>query len=104
MSRSITVRESDRAQPVPEQKLRIGFIEPHLKTYGGIRRVLELGNQLVELGHEVSYLLPEGAALECSWMECRGAIRPLEESRHLALDALIFNHEPQWLEPAGGRD
>ena len=34
--------------------LSIGFIEPHLEVYGGIRRILEFSNRFVDRGHDVT--------------------------------------------------
>jgi hypothetical protein len=58
-------------------RLRVGFVEPHLGQFGGIRRVVEFGNRLVARGHEVTFFVPDGQALECSWMPCRGRIAPI---------------------------
>ncbi len=79
-------------------KLNIAFVEPHLEAYGGIRRVIELGNQLIEQGHAVTYLLPAGRPLVCDWIACRGEIRHIDGARRDSFDAVIFNHEPQWTE------
>jgi glycosyltransferase involved in cell wall biosynthesis/GT2 family glycosyltransferase len=83
--------------------MRLGFIEPHLRRYGGIRRMLEFANRLVARGHDVSFFLPvDGAsgpaatALRCDWMECGARIRPLHDGFDAPLDVVVFNHEPQW--------
>jgi glycosyltransferase involved in cell wall biosynthesis/GT2 family glycosyltransferase len=76
--------------------LRIGFIEPHLKAVGGIRRILETSNRLVERGHEVSIYLPEDQPLKCDWMKCRARLRHLDAGLEEELDFIVFNHEPQW--------
>jgi glycosyltransferase involved in cell wall biosynthesis/GT2 family glycosyltransferase len=79
--------------------LRIGFIEPHLRRYGGIRRMVELANHLVPRGHEVIFYLPDRERLACEWMPCRGAIRPLSEGFDERLDVVCFNEETQWFVP-----
>jgi hypothetical protein len=76
--------------------MRIAFIEPHLKLFGGIRHVLEIGNELVGLGHEVVLYIPRGQSRECTWMECRPSVRYLGEANDDALDAVIFNNEPDF--------
>lgn len=88
---------------VRERGMQLGFIEPHLRRYGGIRRMLEFANRLVARGHDVSFFLPvdgasgaSGANLRCDWMECGARIRPLHEGFDEALDIVVFNHEPQW--------
>jgi glycosyltransferase involved in cell wall biosynthesis/GT2 family glycosyltransferase len=76
--------------------LRIAFVEPHLRRYGGIRRVVEFGNRLVARGHDVQFLLPDGEPLECGWMQCDVPIATVREGRGEPWDVVIFNHEPQW--------
>lgn len=76
--------------------MRLGFVEPHLKRFGGIRRMVEFANRLEARGHEVSFFLPEDADLRCDWMECTAAIRPIAEGFGTPLDIVLFNHEPQW--------
>jgi GT2 family glycosyltransferase len=77
-------------------RLRVGFVEPHLGQFGGIRRVVEFGNRLVARGHEVTFFVPDGQALECSWMPCTGRIAPISDGLTAPLDVVVFNHEPQW--------
>ena len=80
----------------PRGRLRIGFIEPHLLRYGGIRRVIEFGNRLVARGHEVTYYLPDDQVMSCSWMRCDGNAKPMTTGFDDHLDVLIFNEETQW--------
>ncbi|MCU1354164.1 MAG: glycosyltransferase [Acidimicrobiales bacterium] len=82
--------------PTPSAGLTIGLIEPHLRRYGGIRRMLEFSNRLVDRGHNVVFYLPDDVELSCSWMECRASIKPIREGFDDALDIVCFNHEPQW--------
>jgi glycosyltransferase involved in cell wall biosynthesis len=76
--------------------LRIGFVEPHLRRFGGIRRVVEFGNRLVARGHDVVFLLPDDEPLVCSWMQCDVPIAPLSQGVSEPWDVVVFNHEPQW--------
>lgn len=76
--------------------MRLGFVEPHLRTYGGIRRMLEFANRLVARGHSVCFYLPDGQDLRCTWMPCAAAIKPLRDGFGDPLDVVLFNHEPQW--------
>jgi glycosyltransferase involved in cell wall biosynthesis len=77
-------------------RLSIGFIEPHLEPVGGIRRVLETGNRLVERGHRVSIYLPDERSKTCDWMRCLPRLASISDGTEDELDFLIFNHEPQW--------
>ena len=77
--------------------MRIGVIEPHLRRYGGIRRMVEFANRLVARGHEVTFYLPDEALAEgCTWMPCHAALAPLAGAADAELDLVLFNHEPQW--------
>ncbi len=76
--------------------MRLGIVEPHLKTFGGIRRMVEFANRLVARGHHVAFYLPDGEELSCTWMPCSAAIKPMSEGFGDVLDVVIFNHEPQW--------
>ena len=77
-------------------RLRIGFIEPHLLRFGGIRRVVEFANRLVDRGHSVTFYLPDEQVQACTWMPCRAAIKPMTTGFADPLDVLIFNEETQW--------
>jgi GT2 family glycosyltransferase len=81
---------------VPRAGLRLGFIEPHLRCYGGIRRMLEFANRLVARGHSVTFYLPDNERLRCDWMPCDAAIKHLSDGFGDPLDIVMFNHEPQW--------
>jgi len=64
--------------------MKISFVEPHLRLYGGIRRIIELANRLVARGHEVTIFHPDGRP--CSWMRCDAAIKKSD-------DLLLQNHK-----------
>jgi glycosyltransferase involved in cell wall biosynthesis/GT2 family glycosyltransferase len=76
--------------------MRLGFVEPHLARFGGIRRMIEFANRLVARGHDVTFYLPDDVDLSCSWMPCEAAVKPISASFGDTLDVVLFNHEPQW--------
>lgn len=76
--------------------MKIAFLEPHLRVAGHIRRVLELGNELVRRGHQITYLLPSTEERRCDWMECLGRIEHIASAFMEPFDVLVFNDEPQW--------
>lgn len=76
--------------------MRIGFVEPHLRQYGGIRRIVELSNALVRRGHEVTAYVPDQEPLTCDWIPFDGRIRHLTDGFADPLDVLVFNDERQW--------
>jgi hypothetical protein len=78
--------------------MKIFWIEPHMGCVGGIRRITELANQLVDKGHDVTILTPSGEA--CDWMECKFPIVKLDDYKGQECDIVLFNFEPQYNEPA----
>ena len=74
--------------------MKIGFLEPHLRVCGGIRRILELSNRLVERGHEVN-LYPE-ATDDMNWFDIRAEVRPYQQVFSDKMDVLVFNLESQY--------
>ena len=76
--------------------LRIGFIEPHLTPFDGVRRMLEFSNRLTARGHDVTFYLPDDQVLNCTWMRCDAAIKPWSSGFEDDLDIILFNHEPHW--------
>jgi len=69
--------------------VEISFIEPHLKIYGGIRRIIELSNRLTVRGHHVTIYHSDGSP--CSWMRCDAEVRPYKEVLDKVHDVIIFN-------------
>ena len=69
--------------------MKISFIEPHLKIFGGIRRIIELSNRLTKLGHDVTIFHSDGSP--CDWMECIANIKPYNDVLKQEHEVLIFN-------------
>src|SRR4051812_41247246 len=82
--------------PAAARGMRLGFIEPHLRCFGGIRRMIEFANRLTARGHQVTFYLPDDAELHCDWMRCDAMIEPLTNGFDAPLDVVVFNSEPQW--------
>jgi GT2 family glycosyltransferase len=80
----------------PGRGLRLGFIEPHLRCFGGIRRMLEFANRLHARGHDVTFYLPATEEPRCTWMRCDAVVKPIPAGFDDELDVILFNHEPQW--------
>jgi glycosyltransferase involved in cell wall biosynthesis len=74
--------------------MKISFVEPHLELFGGIRRVVELSNRLIDSGESVSIFHPAGTP--CAWMPCKARVRPLADVFREQHDAIIFNDPPQY--------
>lgn len=74
--------------------MKIGFIEPHLKVYGGIRRIVEMANRLSDRGHDVTIYHSDGSP--CEWLECRARIAPGRAALESAHDVIVYNDpEPE---------
>lgn len=76
--------------------LSIGFLEPHLLRFGGIRRIIELANRLVARGHDVTIILPPNQRTRCAWMPCTAKVTTYSEAFRRPFDMVIFNEETQW--------
>ena len=89
----------------------IAFLEPHLQICGGIRRIIETANGLVERGHRVVVILPDYAyqsGQHGGWLEQKFEItseslandwilRHTDPAKnHPWFDVLIFNEETQY--------
>jgi len=72
----------------------IGFIEPGLHVCGGIRRILETANRLVNLGHNVTILTPRGET--SLWLPTKANTARLAELPHRTFDIIIFNLADQY--------
>lgn len=55
--------------------MKISAFLPHVGVFGGVRRVIELGNAWTALGHEVTLYHPGGEPP--SWLPFRGRVAPL---------------------------
>jgi len=69
--------------------MKISFVEPHLKIYGGIRRIIELANRLTERGHDVTIFHSDGSP--CQWMECIAKTKNYDEVLKEEHDVLLYN-------------
>src|SRR5262249_22764784 len=52
--------------------MRIGLFLPHAGVFGGVRRSLELGNEWVALGHQVTLYTPDG--VPPAWLPFAGRV------------------------------
>lgn len=68
------------------------------RVCGGIRRILEISNHLVEKGHDVR-LYPEHTD-NSNWFDIRATIRPRDAVFSDKIDVLVFNLESEYEIPA----
>ena len=75
--------------------MRLAFIEPHLNSgIGGIRRIIEVSNRLMGLGHEVTIFTPKGGS--CTWLPNKVPIIKLAKMKRYSFDHVIFNLAEQY--------
>lgn len=54
--------------------MKIAALLPHVEVFGGVRRYIEIGNELVRRGHSFILFHPQGDRPD--WLEFRGMTRP----------------------------
>lgn len=74
--------------------MHIGFVEPHLLTVGGIRRIIEIANRLLKRGHQVEIYTPPGR--ECFWLKNKVPVQKISKIPHRKFDILLFNLAEQY--------
>lgn len=57
--------------------MRIAALLPHVEVFGGVRRYLELGNELAARGHDFVLFTPEGRPP--GWLPFAGRVRPFAD-------------------------
>jgi glycosyltransferase involved in cell wall biosynthesis len=72
---------------MPEARLDFGALVPHVGVFGGVRRLIEIGNALVRRGHRYALYHQDGTRPE--WLEFHGDVRPLAALRDTAHDVVI---------------
>ncbi len=56
--------------------MRIAALLPHVEIFGGVRRYIEIGNELTKRGHVFTLFTPKGERPD--WLEFQGICRPFE--------------------------
>lgn len=67
--------------------MRISTFLPHLEVFGGVRRLLELGNAWVAMGHRVTLYHPAGGPP--AWLAYAGEVAPLAAARGTESDLAV---------------
>lgn len=76
-------------------KFSIGFIEPHLRYgIGGIRRIVEIAQRLLNRQHNVIIFSPTGKP--CRWLTNVIPTKPISELKNHKFDFSIFNLAEQY--------
>jgi len=74
--------------------MRIALFLPHVGVFGGVRRYLELGNEWVALGHEVTLHHPGGGPPD--WLPFAGRTATLESARGQDSDLALAGDAATW--------
>src|SRR5213594_3390458 len=74
--------------------MRISTFLPHVGVFGGVRRLLELGNSWTAMGHAVTLFHPAGD--RPAWLEYRGEVRPLAAAAGAESDLAICADSHTW--------
>lgn len=69
------------------KKISIGFLTPTVGIFGAIREVIEISNELIKLGHQVTIYHPDG--LEIKWMPSFSITKKISFLQTDNLDILI---------------
>src|SRR5947209_17320724 len=77
----------------PRRGMRLGFVEPHLRRFGGIRRMIEFANRLTARGHRVTFYLPDDVEQQCTWMRCDATVKPIREGFTVASQRIHRSEE-----------
>jgi glycosyltransferase involved in cell wall biosynthesis len=72
--------------------LDIAVLLPGLGVFGGVRRFLEIGNELVRRGHRYTVYHPGGARPD--WIEFAGTVKPLSDLAQARHQIVICNDPP----------
>ena len=56
--------------------MKIAALLPHVEIFGGVRRYIEIGNELIKKGHDYVLFTPTGERPD--WLEFKGLCRPFE--------------------------
>lgn len=76
--------------------MRIALFVPHVGVFGGVRRYLELGNEWVVLGHEVTLYHPEGTPPV--WLPFLGSTAPIRSAVEQCSDLAICGERDNYTE------
>jgi glycosyltransferase involved in cell wall biosynthesis len=67
--------------------MKIAGILPHLQIYGGVRRYIEIGNELNARGHDFTLYTPQ--ADPPTWIQCRSKVKYIDQVIHDRNDVAI---------------
>jgi glycosyltransferase involved in cell wall biosynthesis len=75
----------------PDRKLVLAAILPHVLLFGGVRRFFELGNLLIQRGHQFLIFTPLGELPD--WFSFHGRIEKVNSLSNYKIDCIFFTQE-----------
>lgn len=69
--------------------MKIAFLMPFLEVYGAVRSMVDLSNEMVDRGHNVSIYHSDGSP--CRWLKTKASIYPLAVFLRLEHEIVIAN-------------
>jgi glycosyltransferase involved in cell wall biosynthesis len=75
--------------------MKLAFIEPGLHVCGGIRRIIEVSNRLIDRKHAVEIYTPNGK--RTNWIPIKAPIRKMSCLNKNKFDIVVFNLAEQYL-------
>ena len=75
--------------------MRIAYLIPHFQNYGGIRRILNLANELAKDKRNEIFLIPENG-MDCNWFDIKVNVANLVYFYSMTWDVVVFSLESQW--------
>lgn len=83
------VRSHGSSETDGGERVRMGWIVPHLGEVGGIRRTIEMTNRLVQRGWDVDLITPEGEAT--GWLPILGRVETSRRAAGKEYDLLLVS-------------
>jgi hypothetical protein len=84
---SVITQTPDLVSAKTGQPLKIGWLQPHLNTVGGIRRVIEMTNRLLRHGARPVIITPDG--IKSDWLPINAEVITCKSARKEIFDILI---------------
>jgi len=72
--------------------MKISVILPHLKLYGGVKRFLEIGNEMVIRGYDYTIYHSDGSPPD--WFKYNGKLSPIENVHSVKHEVLMCGDAP----------
>lgn len=85
----LSITSLDIPDSATRPTLHIGWVQPHLKVVGGIRRAIEMTNRLVALGFRTTLITPHGEKTD--WLPISAQVIDTNDAKSIRFDVLIVS-------------